>query len=82
MPTVTWPQYRDMTAEQALEWGEAERAARMADLQVRTADGLRQAQANAESRRKAIGATRSQASVLVNDAAVKARRAAAAGSAS
>jgi hypothetical protein len=35
------------------------------DMTVRSAEGLKQAQANAETRRKLIGATRSQASDMV-----------------
>lgn len=57
--------YRDMTEAQLLAWGQAESAARIADLAVRSAEGLKAAQANAETRRKAIGATRGQAADLV-----------------
>ena len=57
--------YRDMTEAQLLAWGQAEAAARIADLAVRSAEGLKAAQENAETRRKAIGATRGQAADLV-----------------
>lgn len=57
--------YRDMTEAQLLAWGQAESAARIADLAVRSAEGLKAAQENAETRRKAIGATRGQAADLV-----------------
>lgn len=57
--------YRDMTDEQCLAWGREESAARIADLAVRSADGLRIAQANADVRRKAIGATSGQAADMV-----------------
>jgi hypothetical protein len=68
--------YRDMTDAQMLAWGRAESLARQEDLQVRSAEGLKQAQANAETRRKLIGATRSQASDMVIRANREARRAA------
>lgn len=70
-----WPMYRDMTGEQMLEWGKAESAARQADLTVRSAEGLRQAQANAETRRKAIGASRNAAADMVICANRQVRRA-------
>lgn len=66
--TEQWPMYRDMTSEQMLAWGLAEKAARIADLQDRTPEGLQRAQANAERRRKAIEASRSAAASLVLDA--------------
>lgn len=66
--------YRDMTDAQMLEWGRLESLLRQADLQVRSAEGLKQAQANAETRRKLIGATRSQASDMVIRANREARR--------
>lgn len=69
-------QYRDMTAAEMLAWGAAESAARQADLKVRSAEGLRAAQANAELRRKAIGATVGQASDMVIRANREARRSA------
>lgn len=69
-------QYRDMTDADMLAWGAAESEARKADLAVRGAEGLRAAQANAETRRKAIGATRGQASDMVIRANREARRAA------
>jgi hypothetical protein len=65
-------QFRDMTHAEQLEWGRLERAQRMRDLEVRGAYGLRAAQDAAEARRKAIGATRSQAGYAV----IEARRAA------
>ena len=68
--------YRDMTEAQLLAWGQAEAAARIADLAVRSAEGLKAAQENAETRRKAIGATRGQAADLVVLATRAARRAA------
>jgi hypothetical protein len=71
-----WPCYRDMTPEQMLAWGIAERKARMADLEVRGAEGLRQAQANCEVRRKSIGASKSAAASMVLDASRQERRAA------
>lgn len=64
--------YRDMTEAQQLAWGSQEAAARIADLSVKSAEGLRVAQANAETRRKAIGATKGQASDMV----IRAQRAA------
>jgi hypothetical protein len=69
-------QYRDMTEAQSLEWGRSESRARQADLQVRSAEGLKQAQENAEARRKLIGATRGQAADLVIRANRDARSAA------
>lgn len=75
-PSPQWPCYRDMTPEQMLAWGIAERKARIVDLEVRGADGLRQAQANCEVRRKAIEASKSAAASMVLDAARKERRAA------
>jgi hypothetical protein len=74
--TTIWPNYRDMTPEQMQAWGVAERKARMADLEVRGAEGLRQAQANCEARRKAIGASKSAAASMVLDASRQERRAA------
>ena len=70
-------QYRDMTADEALAWGAAEHAARIADLADRTPEGLKRAQNAAEQRRKAIGASRSQAAMMVSDAGRARRRAAA-----
>lgn len=58
----------EMTPEQMLAWGKAEHAARIADLSIRTPEGLAAAQKNAEARRKAIGASRSAASAMVIDA--------------
>lgn len=69
-------QYRDMTDAELLAWGAAESEARKADLTVRSAEGLRVAQANAETRRKAIGASRNQAADAVIRANREARRAA------
>lgn len=66
--------YRDMTDAQALAWGRAESIARKADLQIRSAEGLKQAQANAEARRKLIGATRGEAADIVIRANREARR--------
>lgn len=77
-----WPSYRDMTAEQMLAWGRAEQLQRIEDLKDRTPEGLRKAQANAEQRRKAIGASRSVAATLVMDASRAARIAKATGSTS
>lgn len=65
---VKWPDYRDMTSEQMLAWGRAEQQQRIEDLKVRTPEGLRAAQANAEQRRKEIGAGRSVAATLCMDA--------------
>ena len=65
---------RDMTEAQRLEWGAAESAARKASLAVvKTADALAAAQASAESRRRAIGASRSWASSAVIAANRRAR---------
>lgn len=69
-------QYRDMNDADMSAWGAAESAARQEDLKVRSAEGLRAAQANAETRRKAIGATRGQAADMVIRANREARRAA------
>ena len=69
-------QYRDMSDAEMLAWGAAESAARQADLEVRSAEGLRTAQANAERRRKAIGAAIGQAADMVIRANREARRAA------
>lgn len=77
--TTTWPQYRDMTAEQMAAWGEAERKARIEDLKVRGPVGLVEAQEKAEQRRRAIGATRDQSARMVSDAGRAARRREAAG---
>jgi hypothetical protein len=75
-----WPDYRDMTAAQMLAWGAAESAARQADLAgVKDADSLKRAQANAVSRRKAIGAGTSAAASMVIDANRAARIAKATG---
>ena len=71
-------QYRDMTADEALAWGADEHAARVADLADRTPGGLQRAQEAAERRRKAIGASRSQAAAMVSDAGRARRRAEAA----
>lgn len=69
--------YRDMTAAEMLAWGHAEHAARIADLADRTPSGLKRAQEAAETRRKAIGASRSAAAAMVADAGRARRRAAA-----
>ncbi len=71
-----------MTRDEELEWGTAEKAARIADLTVRTPEGLRAAQANAEARRKAAGLSRSRATELVMEAGRNERRAGVTGSAS
>lgn len=70
-----WPMYRDMTDEQIEAWGQAERDARMADLSIRGADGLIDAQRNATARRLAIGASINQAASAVNAASRAKRRA-------
>ena len=58
--------YRDMTDEQRSAWGREESAARQSDLAViKSFAALAAAQANAERRRKLIGATRGQASGAV-----------------
>lgn len=67
--------YADMTEVQRLAWGQSEAAARIADLAPRGAEALKTAQANAETRRKAIGATRGQAANMVVEANRLARRA-------
>lgn len=64
-----------MTREEELAWGRTEAAARIADLSVRTAEGLRTAQDNAERRRKAAGLSRSRATALVIEANRESRRA-------
>ena len=63
-----WPMLCDMTPEQMMAWGAEESAARIEDLKDRTESGIRQAQLNADARRKQIGASRSQAAALVIDA--------------
>lgn len=68
--------HRDMTDAQLLEWGRVESLARQADLRVGGAEGLKQAQENAEARRKLIGATRAQAAAAVIRAKREARRSA------
>lgn len=65
---ATWPKFKDMTPEQKAAWGAAEAAARAVDLTDKTLAGLRRAQANAEERRKAIGASNTAATALVIDA--------------
>ena len=60
-----WPQIEDMTDAEALAWGDAELAFRIADSADRSAEGFAAAQRNATERRKAIGATASQAADLV-----------------
>lgn len=69
-------QYRDMTDAEMLAWGAAESSARQSDLSVRSSEGLRTAQANAERRRKAIGATIGQAADMVIRANREAKRSA------
>lgn len=64
-----WPQIEDMTDAEALAWGDAEMAFRIADR----SDSLEAAQRNATERRRAIGATASQAADLVIQAG-RARR--------
>jgi len=73
---MNWPLYSDMTSEQRMAWGVAEAAARIADLSIKSAEGLKAAQANAEARRKVIGASRSAATEMVMDATREKRRAA------
>lgn len=63
-----------MTHEEELEWGRQEQRARIADLAVRTTEGLKAAQANAEARRKAAGLSRSRAADLVLAAGREMRR--------
>lgn len=65
--------YADMTEAQRLEWGRSERDARKADLTARTREGLIAAQGNAEVRRKAIQATRAQATAMVIEATRESR---------
>lgn len=57
-----------MSDEERLAWGAKEADARMRDLSVRTAEGLRAAQANARRRAQAAGMTRTQAARAVADA--------------
>lgn len=58
--------YRDMTEAQMLAWGAEESKARIADLAgVKSAEVLAAAQASAVARRRAIGASRSQATNMV-----------------
>ena len=66
--------YREMTDAERVEWGEAERQARMRDLQDKSAAGLAKAQDNADTRRKEIGATMGQASTMVINASRLARQ--------
>ena len=73
---MSWPMYSGMTSEQRMAWGVAEAAARIADLSIRSAEGLWAAQANAEARRTAIGASRSAATEMVIAANREKRRAA------
>ena len=63
-----------MTRDEEIAWGRAEQALRIVDLAVRTPEGLRVAQANAEVRRKAAGLTRTQAATLVAEASREIRR--------
>ena len=65
--------YADMTEAQRKEWGRIELDARKADLTVRTRGGLKAAQDNAKARRKAIQATRAQATAMVLDATRESR---------
>lgn len=76
-----WPDYRDMTPQQRLAWAEAERGARIAELAMArgTPEGLKAAQLNAESRRKAVGMSQSMAASLVLEAGRLARRTASTG---
>jgi hypothetical protein len=73
--------YRDMNEAQQLDWGRAEAALRIADLAVKSAEGLKTAQANAEMRRKVIDATVGQAADMVIRANREARVAKATGAA-
>jgi hypothetical protein len=58
--------YRDMTDEQRLQWGAAERSARHADMErVNSVDDLLKAQANALARRALIGASYDEAAGMV-----------------
>ena len=57
-----------MNYEEELAWAQAEHLARLEDFKVRTPDGLRQAQENAEQRRKVAGLSRSRAASLVHEA--------------
>lgn len=66
--------YDDMTEEQMLAWGREELALRLRDLSVRTHAGLTEAKANADARRKAIGASLGQAADMVILANRAARR--------
>lgn len=66
---TSWPNYRDMTAEQMLAWGIEESRLRQEDLKdIRSAEALKAAQDNAARRRKAIDASRSAASSMVIEA--------------
>lgn len=69
---------RDMTDDERIAWGRQEADCRKVDLTVRSAAGLAAAQANAEARRKSIGASRLWASSAVSDALRLARIGAAA----
>lgn len=60
--------YRDMTEGQRLAWGAQERAARIRDLEDRSATGLEKAQLAAKGRRQLIDASESAASRMVADA--------------
>jgi hypothetical protein len=63
-----------MTYEEEIQWGTTEAAARIADLAVRSAAGLKAAQDNAERRRKEAGLSRSRAAALVIQATREKRR--------
>lgn len=59
-------QLRDMSEEERLAWGLAESRLRKADLaDVKSAEALKVAQANAKARRLQIGASRNAAADLV-----------------
>lgn len=60
------PFYREMSAAERLAWGQAESAARQADIEAdRTLAGLEIAKANARARRWLIGANAGQATNMV-----------------
>jgi hypothetical protein len=66
--------FREMNEAERAAWGDAEAAARRADLEgVKSEQSLTEAKANAAARRKLIGATIGQATALVIQSTRRAR---------
>ena len=65
---MTVRRFSEMTDSERDAWGDSEANFRMVDLSDRTAEGLRMAQANAERRRNAVGASRVGAAEAVSTA--------------